>query len=211
MIIDYALELSDHSRSSLTCARRRLALDTVKCQRRLADYPERFCSQVRYRMDLPAEMLVNASRCNCRSALVNLRSRHRFGLAPTTPCVSPRRKIDGLINTVGGLRTLTTASHISTMHDDTDPAAQAFVMRLVRSFGFDVVYRDDMQGPYGADRDTGKILLPNGLPWRVKHSRLDRAFLYLLGGPGWAHEFAPPAPPGTNFPGNVLPLIRRVW
>jgi hypothetical protein len=106
---------------------------------------------------------------------------------------------------------LTTASSSVTAQNDTDPAAIDFVIRLIRSFGFDIQYRDDMSSPYGANRTTGTILLPSGLPWRTQHSRIDRACLYLLGGSSWAHEFRPQPPAGTTFPNNVLPLIRRVW
>jgi hypothetical protein len=105
-----------------------------------------------------------------------------------------------------------TASYCSTIqHDDTDPAAKAFIRRIVKAWGFSLDYRDDLTVPYGADRPTGAILLPNGLPWRVEHARIDRAVLFLIGGADWAREFAPPAPAGLNFPGNVLPLIRRPW
>lgn len=96
---------------------------------------------------------------------------------------------------------------------DTAPDAIAFVLRnLKRSWGFDVAFSDTLTAPYGADRKTGTIWLPNGLPWREAHARIDRAWLYMHGGSRWVHEFAPGPLPVTLDPiAKVIPLVHRPW
>lgn len=101
-----------------------------------------------------------------------------------------------------------------TRHDpDTAPDAIDFVLRLTKAWGFDVRFTDNLSVPYAADRDAGTILLPNGLPWRHIHARLDRSFIYMIGGSRWAREFQPQSPaepaPSDVIPNNVTPLIRR--
>jgi hypothetical protein len=105
---------------------------------------------------------------------------------------------------------VTTASN-SFAVQDTSPDAINWVLACVRAhWGLNVAYSDTLTGPYAADRDTGTIWLPNGLPWRQAHAAIDRALLYMLGGCQWAREFAPP-PVMITPSAKVLPLIRRVW
>lgn len=90
-----------------------------------------------------------------------------------------------------------------------DPAA-AFVYDHLLDQGMTVHHVPDLGAPYAANADTGRIWLPTGLDWEDAHARIDRAWLFLLGGPKLAPEFGQERVTGQ---GNVihLPLLRRAW
>lgn len=91
---------------------------------------------------------------------------------------------------------------------DTGSDAIDWVLSTVRSWGLNVVFSDTLRSPYAADRSTGTILIPSGLPWPRVHSRIDRALLYMIGGESWAPEFTP-QPEVSLAP--VVPILRRPW
>jgi hypothetical protein len=98
------------------------------------------------------------------------------------------------------------------------PAAAAVELRMI-SLGIDVRFIDDLGAPYAADAHTGRVWLPTGIDFPTAHARLDRCWLYLLGGSRLAPEFGEserqPLPRAAIESGHAavipLPLIRRQW
>lgn len=103
-----------------------------------------------------------------------------------------------------------------------DELAAAIVHNRLEMFdGITVRYDRRLLGAYGVDPEERTIVLPNGLPWREEHSRINRCWLYLYGGTRLADEFAPlerdhpdrrivSGGTVTPIPGSV-PILRRVW
>lgn len=103
-----------------------------------------------------------------------------------------------------------------------DDLAAAIVHKRLETFD-DIAVRYDprLLAPYGVDPGQRTIVLPNGLTWRQAHSRINRAWLYLIGGATLADEFAPVQPEhpdrrivsgGTVTPVTTpYPALRRVW
>lgn len=83
--------------------------------------------------------------------------------------------------------------------------------------GIDIRYDDRLSAPYGVNSDERTILLPDGLSWRQRHSRINRGWLYLMGGVELAPEFAAieHGHPDRRLVsgGTVTPMahLRRVW
>lgn len=115
-------------------------------------------------------------------------------------------------------RVLTTASeHFHYHHPADDRAAQVVLNRLARNDQIDVTFDPDLQGPYLVSPHGRTIVLPEGIPWHTAHARLNRCWLYLVGGTDLAPEFAPVEreDPNSRFIpriGNVVvPFLRRAW
>lgn len=99
-----------------------------------------------------------------------------------------------------------------------DELAAAIVHKRLETLDdITIRYDDRLIADYGVDPGDRLIVLPNGLTWRQAHSRINRAWLYLLGGVQLAPEFAQP---GRDHPDRHLvsdatvlppPILRRVW
>lgn len=110
---------------------------------------------------------------------------------------------------------MTTAHSYSASADEL--AAATVERRLARIDGIGIKRDSRLLTPYGVQPHHGLIVLPNGLTWRQEHSRINRCWLYLVGGPALADEFAPihhtHPDRGIVDAGTVAPPtgLRRVW
>lgn len=112
-----------------------------------------------------------------------------------------------------GARKVTTARNSFATADEL--AADVVERRLAKFDGITIRYDRTFLDPYGVDEDARTIILPDGLAWRQSHSRINRCWLYLLGGVQLAPEFAPPKPGRPDLRlviGDVVPpVVRQLW
>lgn len=98
-----------------------------------------------------------------------------------------------------------------------DELAEEIVTARLDSFdNIKIRYDRRLLAPYGVDDDNRLIVLPEGLDWRTIHSRINRCWLYLVGGVELAPEFAPVKtthPDRRIISGTTVlpPVLRRVW
>lgn len=103
-----------------------------------------------------------------------------------------------------------------------DEAAAAFVQeRIARYDGITIEYDPHLTAPYLVHKSERLVVLPDGVPWRIAHARLNRAWLFLKGGAALAPEFAPIGWDHPDMPiaeqigpsATVIPLLplRRPW
>lgn len=97
-----------------------------------------------------------------------------------------------------------------------DELAEMIVTQRLETFdNIKIRYDDRLVAPYGVESADRVIVLPAGLDWSEKHSRINRGWLYLIGGVELAPEFAPVQPrhPDRRIVsgGTVVPILRRVW
>lgn len=101
--------------------------------------------------------------------------------------------------------------HIATA----DELAEALVTQRLETYdNIKIRYDRRLLAPYGVDPDERAIVLPWGLDWREKHSRINRTWLYFMGGADLAPEFAPVRPdhPDRRIVSSAtVPGLRRVW
>lgn len=110
---------------------------------------------------------------------------------------------------------MTTArNHIATA----DELAAAIVHKRLKTYDdIDIRYDDRLLAPYGVTSEERLIVLPEGLSWRQRHSRINRGWLYLMGGVELAPEFAAieRGHPDRRLVGGgtvtPVPHLRRVW
>lgn len=109
---------------------------------------------------------------------------------------------------------MTTArNHIAT----SDELAAAIVTKRLMTFDDIGIRYDRLVAPYGVDDDERMIVLPDGLTWQERHSRINRCWLYLIGGVELAPEFAPIVRDSpdrrvvSRRTVTPMPILRRVW
>ena len=100
-----------------------------------------------------------------------------------------------------------------------DELAAALVTHRLEMFdGIRVSYDPCLVAPYAVNPGDRVIVLPEGLTWRQRHARINRAWLFLKGGVALAPEFAGVEHdnPDRHIIGggasvSPAPLLRRVW